>query len=291
MLRLAPRPPGRSRRPRSPRRWPRRWRTCRRRCCSGCRSPRWSWRRRRGEGGHADHRADRRVLVDRVGGGVAVGRGRDRELVDVVDRDRERLPRCEPSALGRPHRRCCGWRRRPRGRSRRPPSPRRWPRRWRTGRRRCRSGCSSRCWWWRRRRGEARDPTNVPIAAFSSTALAAALLSAGVVTANSLTSLIAIVKACVRGRAVGARSPAPDVRGWRRRLPVDRAGHRHHAAVARRWRTGRRRCWSAIAHGVGRGVGVAGEGGDPDHRADGRRSRRPRWRSRRCRPGSRPRTR
>ena len=52
-----------------------------------------------GERGDPDHGADGRVLVDRVGRGVVVGRGRDRELVDVVDRDREGLVAVEPSAL------------------------------------------------------------------------------------------------------------------------------------------------------------------------------------------------
>src|SRR5205823_6219342 len=55
----------------------------------------------RGEGGHPDRRADRDILVDRVGRAIGVGRGRDGELVDVVDRDREGLGRGRPVPRGR----------------------------------------------------------------------------------------------------------------------------------------------------------------------------------------------
>src|SRR5439155_22531857 len=56
----------------------------------------------RGECRDPDCGADRRVLVDRVGGRVVVERGRNRELVDVVDDGRRGLVggrgvrRCRP---------------------------------------------------------------------------------------------------------------------------------------------------------------------------------------------------
>src|SRR5207248_1684621 len=55
----------------------------------------------RGERGHPDRRADRDILVDRVARVVAVDRGRDGELVDVVDRDRKGLRRGRAVGRGR----------------------------------------------------------------------------------------------------------------------------------------------------------------------------------------------
>src|SRR5207253_765516 len=47
----------------------------------------------RGERGHPDRRADRGIVVVPAARVVAVDRGRDGELVDVVDRDRKGLRR------------------------------------------------------------------------------------------------------------------------------------------------------------------------------------------------------
>ncbi len=54
----------------------------------------------RSKGGDPDHGAGRDVLVDRIGGHVGVERGRNRELVDIVDGDGEGLCRRRPIGRG-----------------------------------------------------------------------------------------------------------------------------------------------------------------------------------------------
>ena len=49
-------------------------------------------------GGDADQRPGGSILVDRIGRGIAVGRGRDVELIDIVDRDDEALGRARAVA-------------------------------------------------------------------------------------------------------------------------------------------------------------------------------------------------
>ena len=58
-------------------------------------------------------------------------------------------------------------------------------------------------------------PTAVPLAAFSFTALAAALVSLTAPTSNSFTSVTLMVNVCVGERAVGRRGPDRDVVSWR----------------------------------------------------------------------------
>ena len=57
-----------------------------------------------GRGGDADRGADDRVLIDRIGRGVAVGDRADVEFVQVVDRDREHLVGERAVARGGPDR-------------------------------------------------------------------------------------------------------------------------------------------------------------------------------------------
>ena len=111
-------------------------------------------------------------------------------------------------------------------------------------------------------------PTAVPLAAFSSTALAVPLLSAGAVTSNSSTSPIVIVKVRVVVRRVAAGGADRDVVAAGR-LAVDPAGHRDHARRGVDGKPSARVVVQRVADRI-RAVRIVGKGRQADRGAVGR---------------------
>ena len=163
------------------------------------------------------------VLIHRVGRGVAVGDRADVELVQVVDVDGEDLVRDGAIAGGGADRDIVMAPSASRSMRRRPRSPRPCWRRWQTGRRRYPvSQYVIVLFVASASLAAAVMPTVVPLAAFSFTALAAALLS---VTAPDV-ELIEVVDVdredLVGERAVGGGGADRDVVAGAVRFPVDR---------------------------------------------------------------------
>src|SRR5205823_5558144 len=219
---------------------------------------------------HPDRRADRDILVDRVGRAVGVGRGRDGELVDVVDRDREGLGR------GRAVRRGRGDLDRLAGASRLAVDRRGGGHHPAGGADREQGGAGA--------AGDrvahsvgggigVRGEGGHPDRRADRDKIGGASCREGGVGRGRDGELVDVVdrdrEGLGRGRAVRRGRGDLDRLAGAERLAVDRRGGGHHpAGGADREQGGAGAAGDRVADAVGGGVGVRGEGGHPDRRAD-----------------------